>query len=121
MVNKYLNRSHISEAKFRQIIRLFAQDLPASKIAQLSRVSRVSINKLMLKIRLRLAHLCEQSSLFSGEIEVDESYFEAHRVKGKRGRGASGKTIVFELLKRHECVYTEIVPDASKAQLQQII
>lgn len=121
MINKYYKRSHISEAKFRQIIRLFVQDLPASKIADLSGISRVSINKLLLKIRCRLAQICEQASPFCGEIEVDESYFGARRVRGKRGRGASGKTIVFGLLKRQNNVYTEIVPDASKAQLQQII
>ena len=33
----------------------------------------------------------------SGEIEVDESYFGARRVRGKRGRGASRKTPVFLL------------------------
>ena len=37
---------------------------------------------------------------FSGEIEVDESYFGVRRVRGKRGRGAAGKTPVFSLLKR---------------------
>ena len=90
-------------------------------MADLSNVSRVSINKLLFKIRCRLAHLCEQTSPFSGEIEVDASYFGVHRGRGKRGRGASGKTIVFGLLKRHGCVYTEIVPDASKHQLQLVI
>ena len=90
-------------------------------MAELSGVSRVSINKLLLKIRWRLAHLCEQASPFCGEIEVDESYFGARRVRGKRGRGAAGKTIVFGLLKRQNNVYTEIVPAASKVQLQQII
>ena len=99
-VNKYYNRSHISEAKFRQIMKLFVQDLPASKIADWSGVSRVSINKLLFKIRCRLAHVCEQASPFFGEIEVDESDFGARRIKGKRGHGASGKTIVFGLLKR---------------------
>ena len=43
------------------------------------------------------------------------------RIRGKRGRGASGKTIVFGLLKRDGNVYTEIVPDCSKATLQGII
>jgi hypothetical protein len=36
--------------------------------------------------------------IFVGQIEVDESYFGARRVKGKRSRGARGKTIVFDLL-----------------------
>ena len=42
-------------------------------------------------------------------------------MRGKRGRGAGGKTIVFGLLKRGDQVYTEIVPDASKRTLQAII
>ena len=121
MVNKYYRRSHISESKFRELMKLFVQDLPASKMADLSGVSRVSINKLLLKIRHRLAHLCEQTSPFCGEVEVDESYFGPRRIKGKRGRGAYGKTIVFGLLKREGKVYTEIVPDCTKATLQGLI
>ena len=42
-------------------------------------------------------------------------------MRGKRGRGAGGKTIVFGLFKRNGWVVTEIVPDARKATLQQVI
>ena len=35
-----------------------------------------------------------------GTFELDESYFGTKRVRGKRGRGAAGKTPVFGLLKR---------------------
>ena len=45
----------------------------------------------------------------------------ARRIKGKRGRGAYGKTIVFGLLKREGKVYTEIVPDVKAATLQALI
>ena len=48
------------------------------------------------------------------------SYFGPRRVRGKRGRGASGKTIVFSLFNRGRQVYTEIVPDYSKKTLQAI-
>ena len=34
-----------------------------------------------------------------GQVELDESYFGARRTKGKRGRGAVGKTVVFGLKK----------------------
>ena len=36
-----------------------------------------------------------------GIYDLDESYFGAKRVRGKRGRGAAGKTPVFGLLKRN--------------------
>jgi len=68
-----------------------------------------------------LAEFCEQQSTFSGEIEVDESFFGARRIKGKQGRGASGKAIAFGVFKRNGKVYTEIVPDCSKPTLKAII
>gem|GEM_PF-3704292 len=40
-----------------------------------------------------ISKICEPESPFvNGEIELDESYFG---VRGKRGRGANGKTPVF--------------------------
>lgn len=119
--NKYIIRSRISEAKFRQILRLFCLDLTATQIAAITGVSRNSINKYLKGIRVRMAHYCESVSPVSGQVEVDESFFGARRVKGKRGRGAYGKTIVFGLYKRQGNVYTEIVADASKKTLQAII
>ena len=70
---------------------------------------------------------CQDQSPLKGEIEVDESCFGAgsalwvRRVRGKRDRGARGKTIVFGLLKRQGKVYTEIAPDCSAAVLQKVI
>jgi len=121
MKNKYVERSRISEAKFREIIKLFSLDLEADKVAQIVYLSRNTINKYFKAIRVRIEAYCLNDSPFKGEIEVDESYFGAKRVRGKRGRGAYGKTIVFGLLKRGDKVYTEIVPNVSKVTLQGII
>ena len=38
--NKYVKRSKFSETKFREIIRYFALDLVANKIATLTNISR---------------------------------------------------------------------------------
>ena len=120
--NPFYRRSRISAKKFRQLLRLFALDLTATDVAQLTGLTRKSVTTIFLKIRGRIAEECErQSPLSAGQVEVDESYFGARRVRGKRGRGAGGKTIVFGLLKREGKVYTEIVPDCKKATLQAII
>src|SRR2546423_637161 len=120
--NPFYRRSRISAKKFRQLLRLFALDLTATDAAQLTGLTRKTVTALFLKIRERIAEECERASpLSAGEVEVDESYFGARRVRGKRGRGASGKTIVFGLLKRDGKVYTEVVPDCKKATLQAII
>lgn len=120
-VNRYKKRAHISEYKFRQIVRHFSLDLTASQIAKLTNINRNTINKYLMQIRQNIAEYCEQQSPFSGEIEVDESYFGARRVKGIRGRGARGKTIVFGIFQRNGKVYTEIVPDCKSKTLQAII
>lgn len=100
-------------------------DFDAVKISKLTGISRVSINSYLMEIRKVIANDCEQNARVNigtnGEVEVDESYFGPKRAKGKRGRGASDKTIVFGLLKRKGKVYTQIVPNASKATLQAII
>ena len=121
MKNKYYYRSRISEHKFREIIKLFSLDIEATKIAKLSKLNRNTINSILGKVRVRLAEYCEHQSPYSGVIEVDESFFGARRVKGKRGRGAYGKTIVFGIFKRNGNVYTEIVPDCSRDTLQKVI
>jgi transposase len=45
---------------------------------------------------------------------LDESYFGAKIVRGKKSRGAAGKTPVFRLLKRDGRVYVEIVKNCPK-------
>ena len=116
-----LKRARISMKKFWQILKYFSLDIEATKIAQLTGLNRNTVNKYLLLIRKRMTEECELESPFSGDIEVDESFFGARRVKGKRGRGASGKTIVFGLLKRNGKVYTRIVPNCSRATLQAVI
>jgi transposase len=119
--NKYANRSKISEAKIRQIVNLFSLDLDASQITKITCLNRNTINRYLAEIRKRIAQFCDQQSPFSGEVEVDESFFGARRIKGKRGRGAFGKTIVFGIFRRNGKVYTEIVPDCRRSTLQAVI
>lgn len=121
MKNKYVKRSRISEAKFRELLRHFSLDIPSQNIAILTNLNRNTVNRYILEIRKCIAEFCEQESPFHGEIEVDESYFGAKRIKGKRGRGAGSKTPVFGILQRQGKVYTEIVPDCAKSTLQAII
>ncbi len=84
-------------------------------------MTRASVSHIFVKVRLRIAEEAMRASPFGGTIEVDESYFGARRVRGKRGRGASGKTIVFGIFKRNGSVFTEIVPDCKARTLQSVI
>jgi len=119
--NRYAKRCKISERKIRLIIKLFAIDLTASQVTSLTGLNRNTVNRYLTALRQHIFTYCEQESPFRGEVEVDESYFGARRVKGVQGRGALGKTIVFGIFKRNGKVFTEIVPDCSKATLQAVI
>jgi len=121
MRNKYINKAHISERKLREILRYFAEDETATKTAKYSGVSRNSINKLFHKIRVRIVEISLADTPELGEFEVDESYFGAKRVRGRRGRGAAGKTPVFGILKREGKVFVNIVKNCKKEHLMPII
>lgn len=124
MKNKYIIRSRISEAKFREILKLFCADLTSTSCSELTGISRVTTNRIFNLIRIRILeyqNTLNSTIQFSGDVELDESYFGARRVRGKRGRGAGGKDIVFGILKRDGCVYLEIIKKVSKEALMPII
>lgn len=121
MKNKYIKRSKISEAKFRQILRYFTDDFDTTQNSKLTGISRRTLSDIYQKLRLRILDLTEQEEALSGEIEADESYFGARRIRGKRGRGAKGKVPVFGLLKRNGKVFTTIVKNCERKQLLPII
>ena len=87
----------------------------------MSGLNRNTVNRLYRGVRERMRLACEAQRRLFGVVEVDESFFGARRVKGRRGRGAYGKTVVFGIFERQGHVYTEIVPDCSKPTLQGII
>jgi len=121
MENKYIARSRISEAKFRLIVKLFSLDLTATQITKIVELNPKTVDLLICKIRARILQMSKNDAISAGIFEADESYFGPRRVKGKRGRGAGSKMIVFGLYKRNGKVYTEIVPNAKAATLQRII
>jgi transposase len=120
--NKYVKHAHISEVIFRKVLKLFCADIPALTAAGLAGLSVQSTQSLYDGLRLRVLELTlEEARPFAGEVEIDESYFGPRRVRGKRGRGAGGKTPVIGLLKRGGKVFTEIVENCSKQALMPII
>ena len=103
-------------------MKFFWEDITATQTAALTGINRNTINRYFNVFRLKIAvATAGKGSLFSGEIEVDESYFGARRVRGKRGRGAAGKTPVFGVLKRGGNVHVEVVDNCSKSELMPII
>jgi transposase len=70
------------------------------------------------RFRAAMAELAaDERRRLLGELELGESYFGGRR-KGKRGRGAAGKLVVFGILERAGKVLTVVVPDCRKETLK---
>ena len=71
--NKCIKHTHISEGKFREIVRLFCADLTSTQITELAKISRNTINRILQLLRKRIVELAEAEACFeAGEIEVDD-------------------------------------------------
>ena len=57
MRNKHIKHTHFSERKFREILRLFSEDLTAVQISNLSGSNRNSVNRLLRLIQERIYEL----------------------------------------------------------------
>ena len=96
-----MRKSRISQSKQDHLIEHFIAGTTARAAASHVGVHRNSAAFYFHRLREVIAYELEAKSeaMFSGEIEVDESYFGG-RQKDKRERGAAGKIPVFGLLKR---------------------
>jgi transposase len=113
-------RTKLSPSKITKLLDYFIAQVTARTAADLTRVSKDTAALFYHKIRVVIAKKLLEHTPFDGEVEIDESYFGGIR-KGKRGRGAAGKTPVFGILKRGGRVYTAVVPDLKTATLLPII
>jgi len=115
-----MRKSRLSQLKQQRLIELFISGSTARTAAALVDVHRNTAAYYFHRLRQLIFQAVEDETLFSGEIEVDESYFGGRR-KGKRGRGAAGKVPVFGILKRGGKVYTKVIPDVRSTTLMRIM
>ena len=72
----------------------FCVDITASKSAVLLVINRNTINRYYNHFREKIfISAAKNKHSSSGELEIDESYFRAKKVRGKKDRGAAGKSI----------------------------
>ena len=117
-----LTHCKLSKNTQRKLLEYFVLEVTARSAADLLGIQPNSAALFYRKIRTIIAyHLeLEADEVFEGHVELDESYFGGAR-KGKRDRGAAGKTAVFGILKRGGKVYTKVVVDTKASTLMPII
>jgi transposase len=126
--NKYCHHSHISERKFREIVRYFALDLEASKIAELTGVSRNSVNRILNALRERVSRWCELESplscsknMRSSEFCDEESGVQGQEIQEETGQGDASRVPVLGIVKDNGKIFTRILPEVSRKGLQAIV
>jgi transposase len=115
-----MRKSRLSWLDQRRLIEHFVAGTTARTAASLVGVNKNTAAFYFHRLREIIALESEDIAPLFGEIEVDESYFGGSR-KGRRGRGAAGKTPVFGLLKRGGKVYAKVIPDVKGRTLKAII
>src|SRR3989304_2246484 len=118
---RLLRRQRISRAKSKLIVFYFCQDLTALETSILVKLNRHTVERYFTLFRKLIFKESLKEEKLSGEVEVDESYFGATRVRGRKGRGAGRKITVVGLLKRNGKVYTKIVTDCTREELMPVI
>ena len=101
--NRYYRHSKISEARFGQLLRLFAMDLTATDAARLGGVSVRPVNAAYQHIRARLAQGCAAWSPFTGVLEADESCVGAKRIVEVLRQGVGLNASILLLLGGASC------------------
>ena len=119
-----IKRRRISDKKFRVLMKCFCVDCTTLQASVLLNINRNTTQRYFHFFRTLIsksAWLERQQYDVGNGVEVDESYFGPRRQRGKRGRGASNKVIVFGLLKRGGKVFTQIISYASQIEILPII
>lgn len=113
----WFGRLRIGFGKWLMLIKLFELEISARKAGTQVVLSYPTVHTAFDAMRQAIVHeLAKNDKELRGEIEADESYFGGKR-KGKRGRGAGGKTIVFGILERGGRVSVSVVRDVTGQSL----
>ena len=103
------------------ILHYFALELSANRTAKELGLDYGAVSSRYMFFREKIAEYEEKTfRKLGGELEIDETYFGGKR-KGKRGRGALNKVIVFGVLERNGKVYVAIVPNVDAETLMREI
>jgi len=104
------------------ILELFILEVTARSVTDILGIQPNSVALFHRKIcQVIVFHLAlEVAEVFNSEVEIDESYIGGVR-KGKRGRGAAGKVVVFGVQKRHDKVFTIVVENTKTKTLMNEI
>jgi transposase len=108
MKNKFLKGAHISERKVRELLKLFAEDLTATQIANISGISRITVNAYLKLIRTHIAKYCEEKN----PVHYNNGTFAflPLQISGTNSQQKNGSVIkksFYGIFKQDDIIYTD--------------
>jgi Response regulator of citrate/malate metabolism len=118
MKNKYLKGAHLSERKVRELLKLFCEDLTATQIANITGISRITVNAYFKLIRTHIAKFCEERNPLRHTngtmvfIPISKEPVESNN----SSNGVSRKSF-YGILRRDSFIYTEKIGNINPSWL----
>lgn len=118
MKNKYLKGAHLSERKFRELLKLFCEDLTATQIANISDISRVTVNNYLKLIRTHIAKYCEEKNPWY----YNNGYMPFIPINGLavpliETEELSNKKALFGIYKHEDKIHAEVIMNPNSKEI----
>ena len=105
MKNRYLKGAHLSERKVRELIKLFAEDLTATQIANITGISRITVNAYFKLIRTHVAKFCEESNPLHYSNGIITFHASENGIEATDG--VASKKSFYGIYKNDEAIHTD--------------
>ena len=115
-----MRKSRLSSYKQDKLIELFIAGSTARTASELVSVNKTTARYYFHRLRVLIYENSEHLEMFTGEVEVDESYFGG-KIKISEVEELVVKSLYLDLLKRNGRVYTVVIPDTKSDTLLPII
>lgn len=106
MKNRYLKNARIPEKKVRELLNLFSEDLTATQIANISGISRITVNAYLKLIRTQIAQYCEEQNPYYNN--TWQSLLNSQAQTGQHINFSSENSF-YGLFKYEQVIYTKSI------------
>jgi len=109
----------ISSYRLKKIVQCFCEDLTATQAAHLLGLNRNTVNRYYRIFRERIAGYQEKNANIPATVEIDEHILNGLSIDASRKD--NNKVPAFGIVKKDGKVFTQLIRNASKAHLIEII
>ncbi|MBC7828078.1 MAG: hypothetical protein H7122_10045 [Chitinophagaceae bacterium] len=114
MKNRYLKNARIPERKVRELLNLFCEDLTATQIANISGISRITVNAYLKLIRTQISQYCEEHNPCCNNNQLIPFISNNPVVTNAHDVNQTSENHFYGIFKSEQCIYTRniLTPDS---------